>query len=178
MLFQSYVVCKYYFLDSILFRKRSKLTAAGLPRYANRNELTSIPADIGRLCQLEQLQLSKNRISTVPAELMTGCHKLEKLVLSNNNLTSVPESIHSCPNLDLQTDGNPNFNLPPKPQPSEPKGAEAYFADFARIAPSLDGPKRSMREVLGLPTTPVRVHSPLKVCTTTNITRARPMFVN
>ena len=57
-----------------------------------RNQLTSLPAEIGMLTCLTQLYLGENRLKVVPAEIgrLTG---LTHLWLHSNELTSLPEEI-------------------------------------------------------------------------------------
>lgn len=55
------------------------------------NRLRTLPADIGRLKNLEELYLSNNylNINSLPFTL-TFCHKLHTLFLDNNRFTSLP----------------------------------------------------------------------------------------
>ena len=56
------------------------------------NELTSVPAEIGRLTSLRELHLHGNRLLSVPAEI-GQLTSLRELDLSDNELTSVPAAI-------------------------------------------------------------------------------------
>jgi hypothetical protein len=88
------------------------------------------------------------------------------LTVSKNNLRSLPVAVHDFSKLLLRTDGNhPKFALPPKPPKPQHPLTEIYYADFSRISPIIEPPRRSLKEVLGLPTTPVRIMSPQKVRT-------------
>ena len=56
------------------------------------NQLTSVPAEIGQLAALEQLYLSENQFTSLPAEI-GQLTSLEVLWLNFNKLTSVPAAI-------------------------------------------------------------------------------------
>jgi len=76
------------------------------------NQLTSLPAEIGRLTSLEGLSLIGNRLTSVPAEIgqLTA---LEELGLSGNQLTSLPAEIGQLTSLkELNLIGNLLTSLP------------------------------------------------------------------
>jgi leucine-rich repeat protein SHOC2 len=58
----------------------------------NSNQLTSVPAEIGQLTALRELNLNSNQLTSVPAEIgqLTA---LRELNLNSNQLTSVPAEI-------------------------------------------------------------------------------------
>ena len=72
--------------------------------------MTNVPAELGQLSELEQLDLSNNQLSDLPAEV-GQLFNLSALDLSNNQLTSLPSELLLLPELDLDLNGNP---LPPE----------------------------------------------------------------
>ena len=56
------------------------------------SRLTSIPAEIGQLTSLKVLRINKNQLTSVPAEI-GQLASLEKLYLDGNQLTSLPAEI-------------------------------------------------------------------------------------
>mmetsp|Transcript_1873 Transcript_1873/g.4752 ORF Transcript_1873/g.4752 Transcript_1873/m.4752 type:complete len:1000 (-) Transcript_1873:43-3042(-) len=79
---------------------RDDLGRSGSPSYLHTlqmdaNRLTTIMPNIffGKLHQLEQLNLSQNRIVLLPEDFVSGCKKLRLLDLSNNYLSHLPVSI-------------------------------------------------------------------------------------
>jgi leucine-rich repeat protein SHOC2 len=58
----------------------------------NSNQLTSVPAEIGQLTALRELNLNSNQLTSVPAEI-GQLAALEWLDLSENQLTRVPAEI-------------------------------------------------------------------------------------
>ena len=58
----------------------------------SRNALTLLPAEIGQLASLVKLSLSENQLTSVPAEI-GQLTSLERLYLGGNQLTSVPAAI-------------------------------------------------------------------------------------
>ena len=60
----------------------SCLTSAG-------NQLTSLPAEVRQLTQLQELSLSYNQLTTLP-EWIGELTSLKKLTLYGNQLTSLP----------------------------------------------------------------------------------------
>jgi leucine-rich repeat protein SHOC2 len=76
------------------------------------NQLTSVPAEIGQLAALEQLYLSENQVTSLPAE-MGQLTSLEWLSLSENRLTSLPAEIGQLTSLrELYLIGNRLTSLP------------------------------------------------------------------
>jgi hypothetical protein len=62
-------------------------------------KLTALPAEIGLLVNLECLDVSYNRISTLPTEF-SKLQKLQKLNLSGNHyMANFPEVLKELPNL-------------------------------------------------------------------------------
>ena len=58
----------------------------------SRNALTLLPAEIGQLASLVKLSLSENQLTSVPAEI-GQLASLQELWLNDNLLTSVPAEI-------------------------------------------------------------------------------------
>ena len=76
------------------------------------NQLTSVPAEIGQLAALEQLYLSENQFTSLPAEI-GQLTSLEWLSLSENQLTSLPAEIGQLTSLrELYLIGNRLTSLP------------------------------------------------------------------
>jgi len=76
--------------------------------------LSSLPESIGKLTNLEELNLKDGRLTSLP-ESIGKLTKLEKLTLFNNKLTSLPPSIGKLTNLEYFNLGlNPKLtSLPP-----------------------------------------------------------------
>jgi len=76
--------------------------------------LSSLPESIGKLTNLEELNLKDGRLTSLP-ESIGKLTKLEKLNLFNNKLTSLPTSIGKLTNLeDFNLGFNPKLtSLPP-----------------------------------------------------------------
>ena len=70
-----------------------------------RNQLTSVPAEIGQLTSLTVLDLDDNQLTSVPAEI-GQLRALEKLYLKGNKLTSVPVAVNElrAAGCDVRTD--------------------------------------------------------------------------
>ena len=76
------------------------------------NELTSVPAEIGQLTSLEKLYLGDNQLTSLPAEI-GQLTSLRELDLSGNRLTSVPANIGQLTSLKvLNLIGNQLTSLP------------------------------------------------------------------
>ncbi len=58
----------------------------------SRQELTEIPLEIGRLTQLEMLNLFSNQITVIP-DAITQLTNLTNLNLYNNQITVIPDAI-------------------------------------------------------------------------------------
>ena len=75
--------------------------------YIASNKLTSLPAAIGRLGQLELLDASNNLLTDVPPEL-SMCVKLKQLLLFDNRIQTLPHELGSLFKLEmLGIEGNP-----------------------------------------------------------------------
>lgn len=80
--------------------------------YLNENIITSIPDFIGNLINLKILMLYMNKITTIP-DCIGNLINLETLSLSNNNISIIPDSIGNLTNLNvLYLDGNKLTILP------------------------------------------------------------------
>ncbi len=66
----------------------------------NDNQLTSVPAEIGQLTSLERLWLTRNQLTSVPAEI-GQLTSLEWLSLHKNQLTSLPAEIGQLTSLEV-----------------------------------------------------------------------------
>ena len=58
----------------------------------NDNKLTSVPAEIGQLTALRELNLNNNKLTSVPAEI-GQLTSLTVLYINGNQLTSLPAEI-------------------------------------------------------------------------------------
>jgi leucine-rich repeat protein SHOC2 len=58
----------------------------------DQNQLTSVPAELGKLSSLSELYLSGNQLTSVPAAL-GNLSSLSELRLDQNQLTSVPAAL-------------------------------------------------------------------------------------
>lgn len=66
-----------------------------------------LPKSIGKLCTLQKLMLSGNRLSQLPSE-MQNCTQLELIRLSENQFAKLPEWLFDLPRLSwLAFAGNP-----------------------------------------------------------------------
>uniref|UniRef100_A0A3P9B9Q0 Leucine-rich repeat-containing protein 7 n=1 Tax=Maylandia zebra TaxID=106582 RepID=A0A3P9B9Q0_9CICH len=80
--------------------------------WLDNNSLQTIPGSIGKLRQLRYLDLAKNRIETLDADI-SGCEALEDLLLSSNMLQHLPDSIGMLKKLTtLKVDDNQLTSLP------------------------------------------------------------------
>ncbi|WP_108869067.1 DUF5018 domain-containing protein [Aquimarina aquimarini] len=78
----------------------------------NNKNLTSIPAEIGKLKSLNSLILYDNNLNELPVEIrqMTSVFRID---VKNNNLNSLPVEIANIPNLlVLNVSGNPLIVIP------------------------------------------------------------------
>ena len=69
------------------------------------NQLTSIPAQIGNLTNLQQLSLSNNQLTSIPAQI-GNLTNLQYLILNDNQLTGIPPEIGDLTNLQYLTLNN------------------------------------------------------------------------
>ena len=76
------------------------------------NQLTSVPAEIGQLTSLEELYLGDNQLTSLPAEI-GQLTSLRELVLYDNQLTSLPAEIGQLASLtELDLKGNQLTSVP------------------------------------------------------------------
>ena len=73
--------------------------------YCNSNELTSLPAEIENLTNLQTLDCNFNQLTFLPAEIGLLAN-LQKLDCSNNELTSLPAEIGLLANLQILSCGH------------------------------------------------------------------------
>uniref|UniRef100_A0A8B9KAX9 Disease resistance R13L4/SHOC-2-like LRR domain-containing protein n=1 Tax=Astyanax mexicanus TaxID=7994 RepID=A0A8B9KAX9_ASTMX len=80
--------------------------------WLDNNSLQTIPGSIGKLRQLRYLDLAKNRIESLDADI-SGCESLEDLLLSSNMLQQLPDTIGMLKKLTtLKVDDNQLTSLP------------------------------------------------------------------
>ncbi|XP_060063340.1 protein flightless-1 homolog [Ylistrum balloti] len=140
---------------------RNKLTAlpsslhklASLKKlYLNSNllDFEGIPANIGKLHNLEIFSATNNQLEMIP-EGLCRCGKLKRLLLNGNKLITLPDILHLLPELEtLDVRDNPGLVMPPKPAELR-KNHEFYNIDF-----SLNNQLR----LAGAPTAPSADQSP------------------
>ena len=76
------------------------------------NQLSELPASLGKCTSLQKLMLSGNRLTQLPAEL-AACESLEMLRVSANELVELPDWLLTMPKLTwLAFAGNPCARLP------------------------------------------------------------------
>ena len=84
--------------------------------------LSALPAELGLLHNLQQLDLCGNRLTALPAEI-GQLRKLKSLNLSDNELTALPDSMRQLGKLrELFLHGNDALDIPPEilgPHPNE-----------------------------------------------------------
>lgn len=100
--------------------------------YASDNQLTfeGIPSGIGKLVQLQVLNLSHNKLELIP-EGVSRCVRLQRLKLNDNRLITLPDSIHLLPDLrELDLHNNEELVMPPKPN-EQRKALAFYNIDFS-----------------------------------------------
>lgn len=78
-------------IESVASSGRTHLDLTG-------QRLSSLPAEIGQLSNLEVLTLSRNELTSLPVEI-GGLSKLRSLLLTGNRLTSLPPEIASLSSL-------------------------------------------------------------------------------
>jgi Leucine-rich repeat (LRR) protein len=82
--------------------------------YIKENQLTTLPPEIGQLSNLTTLHLGSNQLTTLPPEI-GQLTKLEELYLTDNQLKTLPPEIGRLPNLKtLNVQFNYNIHLPPE----------------------------------------------------------------
>ncbi|KAI2663577.1 Leucine-rich repeat-containing protein 7 [Labeo rohita] len=80
--------------------------------WLDNNSLQTIPGSVGKLRQLRYLDLAKNRIESLDADI-SGCESLEDLLLSSNMLQQLPDTIGKLKKLTtLKVDDNQLTSLP------------------------------------------------------------------
>ncbi|MEM9121070.1 MAG: leucine-rich repeat-containing protein kinase family protein [Cyanobacteria bacterium P01_F01_bin.56] len=62
------------------------------------NQLTDLPAALGKLTKLQKLMLAGNRLKSLPEEL-SACHSLELIRIAANQLTAMPQCLFALPRL-------------------------------------------------------------------------------
>lgn len=62
------------------------------------NGLTSLPAQLGDMASLEDLQVSSNALVELPASI-GGCKALRRLIVNSNQLEALPAGLADCPKL-------------------------------------------------------------------------------
>jgi leucine-rich repeat protein SHOC2 len=70
---------------------------------ASSNAITALPPEVGRLAQLQELNLNDNHLESLPSELFSGCTQLSILYLNNNRLRTLPATIGHCQSLKVGT---------------------------------------------------------------------------
>jgi len=71
------------------------------------NQISALPADMGRCADLQKLMLSGNQLSALPPE-MAACQRLELLRIAANRFTALPDWLLALPRLAwLAYAGNP-----------------------------------------------------------------------
>ncbi|HRI33062.1 MAG TPA: COR domain-containing protein, partial [Saprospiraceae bacterium] len=90
-----------------------KTLKLGKYRLPQKNYIKDIPKDIGKLSDLEVLDLTDNQITTLPDEI-SKLKKLKRLVLSSNNFANFPLSICELENLEELFIGNNYFSQLPR----------------------------------------------------------------
>ncbi len=79
----------------------------------NKNKLTSLPPEIGKLSKLELLILNDNEFTELPPEV-TNLTNLEELYLKTNNLKTLPTGMDKLVNLkELYVNNNPQLETLP-----------------------------------------------------------------
>ncbi|XP_059170224.1 slit homolog 2 protein-like isoform X2 [Physella acuta] len=63
--------------------------------YLDKNGITKVPYDIGLLTNLKRLDLSHNKIVTLPSQIFSNLTQLSTLILSYNNLQCISETSFS-----------------------------------------------------------------------------------
>jgi hypothetical protein len=102
------------------------------------NQLTALPADIGKLNKLQKLMLAGNQLQKLPAE-MANCQNLELIRLSANRLQEIPDWLFSLPRLSwLAYAGNPCCER-----------AQAIGLRLEESLPTIDKDTLQLAEVLG-----------------------------
>ncbi|MDB5869610.1 MAG: protein kinase [Polaromonas sp.] len=101
------------------------------------NQITALPAEIGRCTELQKLMLAGNRLQALPPE-MAACTRLELLRIAANRLAQLPDWLLALPRLAwLAFAGNPLSEAP--------EAAALASAPLARIA----WPRLQMQQQLG-----------------------------
>lgn len=106
--------------------------------YLNNNKLTSIPSQIRKLRGLRVLDLSRNNIQEVPADLGL-CYNLRYLYLFDNKIETLPNEFRNLVELlFLGIEGNPiDLNIA---NLLAEKGTKALIAHFRDMEPTYPGP--------------------------------------
>ncbi len=67
--------------------------------FLNNNLLVEPFSLSGHFGQLQELNLSDNKLQTLPNDFFLGCQQLNALYINNNKLTSLPTTISQCSSL-------------------------------------------------------------------------------
>ena len=102
--------------------------------YISLCRLSSLPAEIGKLANLQSLSLSFNHLGSLPAEI-GKLTNLQSLNLRNNRLSSLPKEIGKLANLQsLNLQDNQLDSLPPeiRKYSDDPRQAAAEVPRYYR----------------------------------------------
>ena len=101
--------------------------------YIYRNRLTSLPAEIGQLTALRELNLEGNPLTSVPAEI-GQLTSLRELNLNGNELTSLPAEIGQLTSLtDLYLRENQLTSVPAATRELRAAGCYVQLDDGVRV---------------------------------------------
>src|SRR5881227_1231199 len=76
------------------------------------SKIKSLPGTIGKLQNLEELDLGRNRIKSIPSQI-ASLQKLKRLALDHNDIHELPPFVGNLKNLqELSVSGNGGIKLP------------------------------------------------------------------
>ena len=97
------------------------------------NKLTSLPAEIGQLTSLEQLNLGGNKLTSLPVEV-GQLTSLKELSLGGNRLTSLPVEVGQLPPLQtLDLCGNRLIRVPAAIRELRAAGCSMHLDDGVTV---------------------------------------------